>query len=502
MKRGSCSLIAVMLLTVGLAACSGQDADTRCDDLKDRASSCGLGTVSDTAICTTGLLARYDQIMDGDCSVFASGKADGFDDSGAACKTPCFLPDDVSDLFCVPNEGLVGDELAACCADADFYAAMTAQCNAPQSIDAADPPAADAGSVVDTAAEAPAPDLGPVCGDGVREGDEQCDDGNTVNLDGCDDACRFEQDQRLNYLSMQYQTDSTFCTKNAFGQAITGQMVRDTLQQVIDDSIKNGVTSIMYKMMDLDDLTGTDDPSVTMGWMTGIAVEGNGYDGTDDLDWWYTVDPSTIDAQRNPLAVISGSLTSGELSAGPGNLTIGLDFAGAMAYLDLSNAKLWLDIGASSAPLTSSSGTPGHLAGENLDPALVSFASAGTGTYSGKLCGAISAYSLDQVPIPSALVSYCSPSYTASDSMLDVLIGGCSVFFYGQMIKPTQPDSEDPTVPPAGSGPPYTLYGYSGGHKADGCTCSNGRTVSKTACFQDAAYSSYMRISSGRVIIK
>jgi hypothetical protein len=241
-----------------------------------------------------------------------------------------------------------------------------------------------------------------------------------------------------------------------------------------------------------------------MGWISGSPVQGSGYDGTDDLDWWYQADPSTIDAQRDPLALVAGSITSGVLTAGPGNLTVGLDFAGSMGYLDLSNAKMVIEIGASSPPLTSGGGTPGHLAGENLDPALVSFASAGekSSTKAGKLCGAISAYSLDQVPIPSTLISYCSPTYTANDSMLDLIIGGCSVFFFGQMIKPTQPDSEDPEVAPAGAGPPYKIYSYAGGHTADGCRASNGQKVNKTACFKDAAYSSYMLFASGRVIIK
>ncbi|MFO7639409.1 MAG: DUF4215 domain-containing protein, partial [bacterium] len=33
---------------------------------------------------------------------------------------------------------------------------------------------------------------GSVCGDGVREGDEECDDGNRLPGDGCDPSCRFE----------------------------------------------------------------------------------------------------------------------------------------------------------------------------------------------------------------------------------------------------------------------------------------------------------------------
>ncbi len=35
----------------------------------------------------------------------------------------------------------------------------------------------------------PAPDAGPVCGNGVAEGDEPCDDGNDIETDGCRSGC-------------------------------------------------------------------------------------------------------------------------------------------------------------------------------------------------------------------------------------------------------------------------------------------------------------------------
>ena len=31
--------------------------------------------------------------------------------------------------------------------------------------------------------------MGPFCGDGVRQGEEQCDDGNTDDADGCTRVC-------------------------------------------------------------------------------------------------------------------------------------------------------------------------------------------------------------------------------------------------------------------------------------------------------------------------
>ena len=45
------------------------------------------------------------------------------------------------------------------------------------------------------------------CGDGRREDTEQCDDGNVINLDGCDSKCKFEQDQRANSLTMSFKND-------------------------------------------------------------------------------------------------------------------------------------------------------------------------------------------------------------------------------------------------------------------------------------------------------
>ena len=50
-----------------------------------------------------------------------------------------------------------------------------------------------------------------VCGNGVREAPEQCDDDGNVNLDGCSAHCKFEQIQRINQLKQQFSTDTT-CT--------------------------------------------------------------------------------------------------------------------------------------------------------------------------------------------------------------------------------------------------------------------------------------------------
>src|SRR5439155_7698122 len=90
-------------------------------------------------------------------------------------------------------------------------------------------------------------------------------------------------------------------------------------------------------------------------------------------------------------------------------------------------------IGATNAPLASSAKEPGHLAGEHLDPALQSFATSGVGNggaAAGQLCGNVTTGSLSTVAVPTVLlsgVSNCIEAYAATNSLLDVYIGGCHV---------------------------------------------------------------------------
>lgn len=359
-----------------------------------------------------------------------------------------------------------------------------------------------------------------VCGNGTRETGEQCDDGNTTNLDGCDNTCKFEQDHRANSLIMQFGTDS-FCATNQLGSAIAsaGQStVRDSLTNGVND----GSTNVLFKFMGLDDLTGTSDSAVTLGGLGGKPVAapmGVTYNGANDLDWWYTVDPISIDMNRDPLSTarLNGSIASKVLTAGPGNMTILVSFStGAVSPLNLSNVNIKATIGATSKPLTSTGTTPGHLASEKLDPALVSFATMGTSASPGQLCGNVSAFSLSKVPVPTALQSggttACvnatnSKVYTSANSLLDVLVSGCKTLAgIVTVIIPKQPDKEDPTVAPVGSGPAYTLVAGAGNavvscRDRTGTVYGSGTTQFEQ-CLKDASYSAYFKFTTDRVIIK
>jgi hypothetical protein len=236
--------------------------------------------------------------------------------------------------------------------------------------------------------------------------------------------------------------------------------------------------------------------------MGGAPVTGAGYDGLDDLDWWYNPNNAHINGARVPLTQLAATISNKVLVAGPASMSFPLYFGPTPSTLKLSNARISADIGATSKPLSSTGQPPGHLAAANLDPAIVSFAAAGE--TAGKLCGRIPASSLQAMPVPSQLTSggfACSEGYTTANSLLDVFVGGCTVIII-KAIKATQPDTEDPDAPAAGAGPGYTLVPNAQTKIVDGCKDKGGATAPLAACLADASYSAYFAISSGRVIAK
>ncbi|MRG92488.1 DUF4215 domain-containing protein [Polyangium spumosum] len=348
-----------------------------------------------------------------------------------------------------------------------------------------------------------------VCGDGVREGAEQCDDGNTTNLDGCDSACKFEQIQRAQWLKMQYATDA-FCMANRLGGAIAS-VAQSQLQTSLDGGVLDGSINIMFAALGLDDLTGTTDPMIQLGVLRGSPQipMGATYDGTADLDWWYTIDPNSIDANRNPLDKLTGAINAKVLTAGPGKISISVNFSGVPALLDMTSTRITASVGAVSTPLTSAGGPPGHLASENLDPALQTFASNGqkNDNGAGKLCGNVSAASLAKVAVPDDLVAggalACNQGYTASNSLLDVIVNGCNVTFFNiAAINASDPDLSDPGAPVAGAGHPYDLQVNAQTKVVSTCRDKNGATVDLQTCLNAAAYSSFYKFATGRVIAK
>ncbi|HEX9103663.1 MAG TPA: DUF4215 domain-containing protein, partial [Polyangia bacterium] len=335
-----------------------------------------------------------------------------------------------------------------------------------------------------------------VCGDARLEDTEQCDDGNTTNLDGCDSACKFEQDQRANSLTMSF--DTTFCPRNALGQAFVdiSKTAQGKLQTALTNGIADGSLTIIMKFLGLDDLTGSQSTaSFSLGFLHGKPVAGSGYNGASDLDWWYTSDTASLDASRNPkTALMNGKFAAGgNLSSDPGTIQLTLVLGtGSSASLTMKNTVLTAKSGASSPPTKSSGATPGHLATENDLPTLNTFAS----LTAGQICGDVTAASLAQVNLPASFDGQCIEGYASTavppNTLLDVLVGGCHHSVLGfpvSIIAATQPDG------PPGS----TVQLTTTGTRVSGCTGNGG---AYPACLDVATYSSAFQFTADRVIAK
>jgi cysteine-rich repeat protein len=335
-----------------------------------------------------------------------------------------------------------------------------------------------------------------VCGNGTREPPEQCDDGNTTNLDGCDSACKFEQDSRANQVQIVFGPSTLCGGPNALGGAIASA-AQGNVQTSLSNDVTSGVTTIMLKFMGITDLSGTSQTTgLQVGGLGGKPQDADAgtYNGNNDLDWWYGTDPNSIDAQRNPKSLLTASFAAKVLSAS-GTFDLGITLGGSPANLHMSSSKVQANVGGVSTPATSTGLPPGHLASENLDPALQSFDS----MTNGELCGNVSALSLSTIAAPMAVLNYCS-QYTGH-SLLDVLVGGCSTLGgIIPIINQTQPDQVDPAAPPAGTGAPYTLVETN--NAVTGCNDSGSNPVNLQACLTAAAYSSDFTFTMDRVIAK
>jgi hypothetical protein len=121
----------------------------------------------------------------------------------------------------------------------------------------------------------------------------------------------------------------------------------------------------------------------------------------------------------------------------------------------------------------------------------------------GEMCGNISAASLATIPVPTSLETgsfACNEGYTASNTMLDLIVGGCHATFLNiPAVNATQPDQVDPGAAAAGAGAPYQLT--MANHSVTGCTDKTGASVDLGACLKSAAYSGAFKFTSDRVMV-
>jgi hypothetical protein len=311
-------------------------------------------------------------------------------------------------------------------------------------------------------------------------------------------AGAFEQDQRINALSVQFGTDS-FATANAFGRAFVSNLGQSQMNTAISNQIASGTVSILFEMLGLADLTGTNQPSFHVGVVNGLPVLTTNnptvYSGQSDLDWWYTPNLRELDASGVPSTQLPASIAASALDAGPGRLSL-LPSATGNGWFDFSTVAIKATVGSSSAPLPSTHGfPPGHRPSEHLDPQLVSFASMS----GGRLKGNISAVSLAATPLSSGFAGV--GGYIATNSFLDMLVSGYKAFGLITVVLPTQPDQSNPDAPAVGAGPPYH-FAAGLDKRVNQAFDKHGAIVDLNAALNAAAYSAYFTFTTDRVIVQ
>lgn len=294
----------------------------------------------------------------------------------------------------------------------------------------------------------------PGCGDGAIEGAEQCDDGNTTNLDGCDLACRYEHFLRVNGMVIQGGPAPSWCaeTANGLGTALTA-LALGQVNGSLGDGIADGGTNILLQLLGLDDPTGSDDDAFDIGVTSGQPDPAAGaWPANEPLDWSFLLESSTLDANGVPTARLTpSSVAAKALAAGPSTIELALSISGSPAVLEILEASLRGRVGtAASTP----SPPPAELAA-----GLAVFESLAADQTDEGLCGNVTVESLAEIAIPQALTegatacgdcagshayTYCGdnqPVGPSCNSLLDALVGGCRVLACTtEVIVPTQPN--------------------------------------------------------------
>jgi cysteine-rich repeat protein len=292
-----------------------------------------------------------------------------------------------------------------------------------------------------------------VCGDGVVQKGEQCDDGNKLDLDGCDSHCNYEVVARMSAIAIQGTPAPAALgcmpATNALGaKAITG-VALNQLNGVLTTDVDTGVVNVTTQLIGLGDLTGVTSTGFTMGIIDAVPDPAKGVPMNNPIDWWFLANHSTV-SMGLPTGVFNNvMLTNRQFAGTSASVSLTLNLAGTPAQLTMTSAHVGGTLNGSPAPNVPAPPPA------NLAAGLTVFQSITANGFGQGLCGNITVASLAAVPLPGALsnggatgcdegYTYCgdgNPVSPSCNSLLDAIVGGCHIL-NGLItaINPTQPD--------------------------------------------------------------
>jgi cysteine-rich repeat protein len=311
------------------------------------------------------------------------------------------------------------------------------------------------------------------CGNNALDPGEQCDDGNTRDLDGCDSRCNYEVVFRMNSLAISGSPAPSYCTPatNTLGTKTLTTFSTPILNNTVTSDIDAGTLNLMTQFLGLSDLTGgaSESSGLSVGVLNGALDPAKGtWPDKSPIDWWFLAGYSTV-SDGLPTSTVPATLSNRQLTAGPADVTLTLVLGGNPAPLEVLGAHLVATLDGTPAP-----DVPAPPPAQLASGLTVLQQMTGNGANQG-LCGNITVESLALVPVPQMLAqngthactaacpgsqvyAYCGvgmPVGPSCNSLLDVLVGGCNVAtssalcglsIVTEVVNPTQPD-----VPASGS---------------------------------------------------
>ena len=243
------------------------DPEDGCDDACHRESFCGDGAMDDGEACD-----------------------DGNNRSGDGCRSDC-----ASDESC--GNGVVDAHVGEVCDGSD-------------------------GCADDCLSNS-------LCGNDTIDDGEECDDGGNAPFDGCGADCRTERSMVVSSLQVggpavgcDYSGDGT--PDNSFARAF-GPLVGLLNTMFLGSAIEDGDLILLMHFLGLDDPSGADDDSLTIGWMQGQDADEDPENNLGGAGEFFPGD-GAFDAMGRPTAAFQSRIMSRRLSGGPEDIELPIAF--------------------------------------------------------------------------------------------------------------------------------------------------------------------------------